>query len=226
MRILYFLAFMLFAGGSANGAIIQIDYTGTYTGTVTTGNPAISESTTVQVGPAPFTLQIVFNTADPYGSLTYFDTPSSSALYGFNSLSLAMASLSFGGGLDSEVYASDTAATGTTSQILTSRVYSKTISYSSLNISVAHPEIPGSITKPFTILQGLTGSGTYDSGDYVGNFSSFYGYYNLYPQTIRVTVDGISAAVPELSIWAMMILGFAGLGSMSYRRRREAAPAV
>ena len=31
------------------------------------------------------------------------------------------------------------------------------------------------------------------------------------------------AAVPEPSTWAMMILGFAGIGAMTYRRRRAAA---
>jgi hypothetical protein len=40
------------------------------------------------------------------------------------------------------------------------------------------------------------------------------------------TVGSISAAlhvaaVPELSTWAMMILGFAGLGVLTYRRRRQ-----
>jgi hypothetical protein len=31
------------------------------------------------------------------------------------------------------------------------------------------------------------------------------------------------AAVPEPSTWAMMILGFAGVGAMAYRRRRQSA---
>jgi hypothetical protein len=31
------------------------------------------------------------------------------------------------------------------------------------------------------------------------------------------------AAVPEASTWAMMILGFAGVGFMAYRRRQTAA---
>jgi hypothetical protein len=34
------------------------------------------------------------------------------------------------------------------------------------------------------------------------------------------TVPGISPSVPEPSTWAMMILGFAGLGYMGFRRRR------
>jgi len=36
----------------------------------------------------------------------------------------------------------------------------------------------------------------------------------------------ISAAVPEPSTWAMMILGFAGVGYMTYRRRKAAAHAA
>jgi hypothetical protein len=33
----------------------------------------------------------------------------------------------------------------------------------------------------------------------------------------------MTPAVPETSTWAMMILGFAGVGFMAYRRRRFAA---
>ena len=40
------------------------------------------------------------------------------------------------------------------------------------------------------------------------------------PLTGTITM---SAAVPEPSTWAMMILGFAGLGFMAYRRRQFAA---
>jgi hypothetical protein len=34
------------------------------------------------------------------------------------------------------------------------------------------------------------------------------------------------AAVPEPSTWAMMVLGFAGVGAMAYRRRKVAAIAA
>jgi len=36
----------------------------------------------------------------------------------------------------------------------------------------------------------------------------------------------IAAAVPEPSTWAMMILGFFGVGFMAYRRRNQAALAA
>lgn len=49
---------------------------------------------------------------------------------------------------------------------------------------------------------------------------------SLDPQTFdNITIDNLSfgiSAVPELSTWAMMILGFAGTGFMAYRRRSGA----
>jgi hypothetical protein len=38
--------------------------------------------------------------------------------------------------------------------------------------------------------------------------------------------QGLTSAVPEPATWAMMILGFAGVGYMNYRRRKQAAFAV
>jgi hypothetical protein len=38
-----------------------------------------------------------------------------------------------------------------------------------------------------------------------------------------VVGSGITAAVPEPSTWAMMILGFAGVGFLAYRRKRGVA---
>jgi hypothetical protein len=40
------------------------------------------------------------------------------------------------------------------------------------------------------------------------------------------TVGAMTAAVPEPSTWAMMILGFSGVGFMTYRRRKVAAIAA
>jgi hypothetical protein len=38
-----------------------------------------------------------------------------------------------------------------------------------------------------------------------------------------LTITDMTAAVPEPSTWAMMILGFCGLGFMAYRRRQNGA---
>jgi hypothetical protein len=50
------------------------------------------------------------------------------------------------------------------------------------------------------------------------------GQYDL---TFRTYSDtGFTGAVPEPSTWAMMMLGFAGVGYMTYRRRKVAALAT
>ena len=65
----------------------------------------------------------------------------------------------------------------------------------------------------------------------VGNLYSANGLYyfsvdrpqGLYNPGDQITQGGITAAVPEPSTWAMMILGFAGVGFMAYRRRNHGA---
>ena len=50
--------------------------------------------------------------------------------------------------------------------------------------------------------------------------------YNLFytlNQTGTVSATPITAAVPEPSTWAMMLLGFAGIGFMAYRRKAKPA---
>lgn len=51
-----------------------------------------------------------------------------------------------------------------------------------------------------------------------GNPNSYIDYYNgqFIPENFNVS------AVPEPSTWAMMILGFCGLGFLTYRRRNQA----
>ena len=44
-------------------------------------------------------------------------------------------------------------------------------------------------------------------------------------QRVVFTTHSLTAAIPEPSTWAMMILGFTGVGYMAYRRKRQ-APAL
>ena len=53
-----------------------------------------------------------------------------------------------------------------------------------------------------------------------GNFELLDNSY-FYADIDKVTVS--VAAVPEPSTWAMMILGFAGVGFMAYRRKSKPA---
>ncbi len=42
-------------------------------------------------------------------------------------------------------------------------------------------------------------------------------------ESLAYVAAGVTATVPEPSTWAMMMLGFAGLGFAGYRRSRKAA---
>ena len=70
-----------------------------------------------------------------------------------------------------------------------------------------------------------------DPGGYAGGSDFFlntkFGINNFTPNTadvnFRTFVDGPVSPVPEPSTWAMMILGFAGVGFMAYRRKSKPA---
>jgi hypothetical protein len=47
------------------------------------------------------------------------------------------------------------------------------------------------------------------------------GAYEVRLSSTTLTIDTIASAVPEPSTWAMMILGFAGVGFMAYRKKSK-----
>ena len=75
--------------------------------------------------------------------------------------------------------------------------------------------IPVSINMPFTYtvtpVNGMLGIDPVNHAGYL---------IDLVPTTVTVSVPG---AVPEPSTWAMMLLGFAGIGFVAYRRKQKAA---
>src|SRR5829696_6689144 len=86
------------------------------------------------------------------------------------------------------------------------------------------------VFAPFTTGVGGTISGKWDApegngttlGAQVANILGGHSYINFH--TVQFgggEIRGNIAAVPEPSVWAMMILGFAGIGYMAYRRRKQ-----
>ena len=64
------------------------------------------------------------------------------------------------------------------------------------------------------------GSAILDAGDYYLNIAGTAGSTAGYGGNLATAAIG---AVPEPSTWAMMILGFAGVGFMAYRRKKQGA---
>ena len=65
--------------------------------------------------------------------------------------------------------------------------------------------------------QVFGGSAVLDAGDYYLNISGNAGLTAGYGGDLAV----VAPSVPEPSTWAMMILGFAGIGFMAYRRKQS-----
>ena len=89
--------------------------------------------------------------------------------------------------------------------------------------SLSNSSIPLSLTSPFTytVQAGDTSSGSilYRTIDFTSGFFELVSA-DLSPTALTVTV---AESVPEPSTWAMMLLGFGGIGFMAYRRKSKPA---
>jgi hypothetical protein len=81
------------------------------------------------------------------------------------------------------------------------------------------PIVPGSrpesVTDDYTIWRSVIG-GTYDGTAEPGTLIA----------TDNSNGNGTSSAVPELSTWAMMLIGFASIGFVAYRRTKKGSTAI
>jgi hypothetical protein len=74
--------------------------------------------------------------------------------------------------------------------------------------------------------------GSYGAGvvQFFGDYSSIsfkdpvFKYYTFITVGDEDLVDSVAGGVPELSTWAMILLGFVGLGFVGYRQTQRAKP--
>jgi hypothetical protein len=71
------------------------------------------------------------------------------------------------------------------------------------------------------LLPGPPGSGSTALGIWDGPSQSFYKYTDVGYENLTTPFNVLAAAAPEPSTWAMMILGFFGMGFMAYRRKQD-----
>jgi PEP-CTERM motif len=221
----------LFAGSSVVPAQATI-VTATYTGIISSGISCSPTCTELDGG----NFTVVFN-YDPTIAGFQRNTPSYSHAFGGGSLgTVPMISESFsinnkptlnfsnfdGGAIQSySDYNGSLQAHSSSFLISTPQLYfveNVNVSISSLSTS-----IPLSLLSPFTytLQAGEAGSGSFNYRyvDFTTGLNETL-FADLAPTTLTVTVaESPITAVPEPSTWAMMILGFAGLGFMAYRAR-------
>jgi hypothetical protein len=79
----------------------------------------------------------------------------------------------------------------------------------------------GGLVNNYQKLNDLNGDITFTGSRY--SFSNTFPTISDGPPLDRYDAGTFTAAVPEPSTWAMMILGFAGLGFMAYRQKSKSA---
>ena len=81
--------------------------------------------------------------------------------------------------------------------------------------------VPASLTSlaPGGMATFLFGAGSVDKYDYIAFSFDAYSSPSLLPSTYLGSMGFADNAVPEPSTWAMLVLGFAGLGYASHRAR-------
>src|ERR1700730_15282805 len=149
--------------------------------------------------PTPTSVNWEFRNADGVGGLPGTLASSGSSLI---TSSTFLGSAFFGGGISRDVYQENFDITPTVT--LASGDY-----YFALNV-------------PITDV--LLTFGTDIGGGTLITPGGAWHLYNLATTSFAVGLNGEQvAAVPEASTWAMMLLGFAGLGFMAYRRKSKPA---
>jgi len=224
-------AFLAMFCSEASASILTVSYTGTYTGSwngnydPTGAHPPdfLGGPTSGTFGRESFSLVFSFDTdlalpgyftASHLGNpILGFPDPLLRSVGGalFTSTSISISAGSYG--------ATDDASPGSTNQFAQSRPHTRGGFLNTIiSMSVSSPEIPGSIWGAnYTISTGLTGSGDIEYG-YADTFlGGGFVHLSLLPETMSVS------AVPEPSTWAMLLIGFAGVGFMAYRRRNQFA---
>jgi hypothetical protein len=209
--IRYFLSVffaLLVLGRSAQAGTITIAYSGQIYGG---GDNSGYYSGTVD---GPFTGQ--------FFTLTYTFNPSSVTDNGITSQFSSNSPTGYVdftiGGLApsySDYSESDAASLGTTSQSAGGDLaYYHEGGLIGISTFATNVAIPESIFASYSVLTGLNGGGNFLVSE--GTQGGAYG--TLVLETLIVN-GGSVAAVPEPSTWAMLLIGFAAIGVMTYRRK-------
>jgi hypothetical protein len=222
------LSLALLAAPAKASTTIDITYTGTATGSwegnySPFGSPENQSEQSGSISQTNFTISIDFTIPDnavlppPSGFMesAYFIGATATFTSSVYSTTITNGIGVLGG------TNSDASSAGSTSQSINVEPTTAHIPNASISLSTFAPNIPGSIFSNFEIDSYLSGSGTAVFGYTDVNFGGGELGFDLTPETISVSV--MTTAVPELSTWAMLLIGLFGLGFTAYRRKQSGA---
>jgi hypothetical protein len=207
---------------AASADIVTVTYTGTVSGSDAAGYFG-APNTTLNAG-TPYTATYVFDTSDPNANHvnggTYFVTAGGSAYVPAATTPSISASLTINGQTFTEALAGSYIGALSVANISSAWGFYITADADVANGQVFTNQIfthdpsspyPTSLSSPFSYTYNPVGNSGYD-----GSFTIGGDNLALLPDTVTLT-----DAVPEPSTWAMMILGFLGLGFLAYRRKNS-----
>jgi hypothetical protein len=185
-------------GSGGGGSLGSSTFTATFNFTVIGEYPVLNNGVSGKSGDISFDIY-----KDPIIRGSFFATSHFSSLISFDTSATRSAF--------------DTASAGITSQSSIDQILYHASS-GAVGITAYSPDIPADIFASYQITDGLSGSGTavFDYADY--RYGGGQLMFELTPEAISVSVSSISDAVPEPSTWVMLLIGFVGVGLMTYRR--------
>ena len=207
MRLFLFALFTLALSNSSAGAI-TITYTGIASGM---SNFPLSDTSSfdgMSFGDVPFRLTFVFNpsasTIDAGGTHYQSNTQTGSITGRMGDLDVVMYGFCTGAWCSpSAAYFEEvTAANGTLHVLATVDLGYHGGGFAGIALDVSSPDIPPSLFDSYSLQTGLWGGGHFLLSR--GAMGGAFGFLSV--QTMAVN------AVPEPSTWAMLLIGFAGLG--------------
>jgi hypothetical protein len=215
-------ALLALLSSAASADIVTETYTGTVTGIDYAGYFGVAGAS-LNANTA-YTATYVFNTSVPgaynFNNGVTFRTSGGIVAYGYPITPSVSASLT----VNDHTFA-ETVAGANLGYLLASNIssgYFRTVaeadvSYGQLFYNWLYTQDPSS---PYPTSLSSTFTYTYRP---VGS-SSRFGYFGFGGDSLYLTPDKVTLTdgVPEPSTWAMMILGFIGLGLMAYRKRSDA----
>jgi hypothetical protein len=222
MRALLLILIGLTMISPARATIITVTYTGMATGNWfgnydPTQEPQISSVNAGSFPSASFTASFVYDLNDSLlhqNGQTNLTRAMQISPFDYSGIELA----TFSGALffksNGSSFIQDLVSPGHTYQAFEGQPAYHT-STASIYVNAYSNSIPSSVFTPFHGI--VTGSGTatlnYNVSAYGGGFANF----DLSISSLDVSIN---PPVPELSTWAMLLIGFAGVGFSAYRRQK------
>lgn len=224
---------LVLSAASANAAIVQV----TYSGTVIAGSDPTGTFGAVNLGVSAYVgehyvAQYIFDTSRATGIFSH-TTADSNYVFGgtdFGNLSPATSAQVTVNGHIVQFNPTSYSQLSGVSQNVDANAQKAFARLNGSTPGVTHLLLDSTIRAadagPYTVPVSITNPVIYHptAGQTATSSFIYEGSTYLFATIDTLSISGVASAVPEPSTWAMLLLGFAGVGFLTYRRSRQASP--